>query len=450
LEKVLIVDDEMGICTSIEFALENEYQVFTANNPMQIFEILHDQDIQVVLLDLKLGEYNGIDILNRIEEKYSNIQVIIMTAYSSIENAIQAIKNGAYYYLTKPIKIAELKLMINRAMEYQRLNSEINYLSNQIKQKYSLGNIIGKSKVMENMFELIEKVKDININILITGESGTGKELVAKAIHFLGLRNNNHFEAINCAAIPSNLLESELFGYVKGAYTGAINNKAGKFELANNGTIFLDEIGDMDLHLQAKLLRVIQDKEITRLGSNEKKQIDARIIAATNKDLEEEIAKKRFREDLYYRLNVINIKVPSLRERREDIPLLTKAFVKKYSEEFNKPIKIISPRVLELLETYDYKGNVRELENIIERLVVLSTDEKISYMDFPSKEMHAHLRTSDEEKMITIRLGDKLDHIEKIVIIETLKVYGGHKRKTAKALGISERSLYNKITSYGF
>ncbi len=448
MEKILVVDDEMGICTSIEFALEDEYKVFIANNLKDAYQILDTEEIRVVLLDLKLDESSGMDGLDVIKQKFENIQVIMMTAYSSIEDSIKAIKKGAFYYLKKPINIEELKILILKALEYEKLNFRISHLSNEVYKKYSMGNIIGKSETMRRVYDMIESVKNINVNILITGESGTGKEMIAKAIHYQGNRSENNFEAINCASIPADLLESELFGYVKGAFTGAISNKVGKLEVANNGTFFLDEIGDMELHLQSKILRVIQEKEFTRLGSNEKIKIDVRFIAATNKDLENEIANKKFREDLFYRLNVINVRVPALRERKEDIPLLIETFIKKYSKQFGKKITGIHPEAFKALKLYDYKGNVRELENIIERIVALSKTSEIVIDDLQFDEKIDE-RLMNNDNLIIIQVGENFKEIEKKVIIKTLVSFDGNKRKTADALGISERSLYNKINIFG-
>lgn len=307
LNKILIIDDEKSICTSLEFALEDDYIVMSCQNPIDGLEIIKNEDIDLVLLDLKIGEFDGISTLRKIKKINNNIVVIIMTAYGSIKSSVDAMKAGAYYYITKPIDIEELKLLILKALDYVNLSNQVKRLNDQLNKRYGVEGIIGKSKKMQEVFELIKKVKDIDSNILITGESGTGKELVAKAIHYQGRRRNNCFEVVNCAAIPSQLLESELFGYEKGAFTGAVHNKKGKFQMAEKGTIFLDEIGEMDLALQSKLLRVLQEKEITPLGSNKKQKIDVRIIAATNKNLEKAIEEGNFREDLFYRLNVITI-----------------------------------------------------------------------------------------------------------------------------------------------
>jgi len=444
MEKILVIDDEMGICTSIEFALEDEYKVFIANNLEDAYRILESEEIRIVLLDLKLGESSGMDGLDIIKKKYKNIQVIMMTAYSSIEDSIMAIKKGAFYYLKKPLNIEELKILVLKAYEYEKLNYRIFHLNIEAYKKHRMRNIVGESKCMRYVYDTINNVKDINVNVLITGESGTGKELIAKAIHYEGNRSQYNFEAINCASIPANLLESELFGYVKGAFTGAISNKAGKLEAANKGTFFLDEIGDMDFYLQSKLLRVIQEKEFTRLGSNEKIKFDIRFIAATNKDLKIEIENKRFREDLFYRLNIINIQVPTLRERKDDIPLLIEKFIQKYSRQFDKIISGIQPELYEALMIYDYKGNVRELENIIARLVALTNTQEIVFDDF-----HFGIETeknfSNNDNVVMIQVGENFKDIEKKVITKTLAFFNGNKRKTSEALGISERSLYNKI-----
>lgn len=448
MEKILVIDDEEAICCSLEFALEEKYEVIATASPREALALLDEFDIKIVLLDLKLGEFNGLDLLKQIKKEHKGTSVIVMTAYASIKTTVEAIKEGAYYYLTKPINVEELKILLDKVSEYQRMNAKIQYLDNQIRQKYTLEKFIGKSPKILRVFDTIEKIKDIDSNILITGESGTGKELVARAIHFLGNRSKNRFEVVNCAAIPSNLLESELFGHGKGAFTGATSKKIGKFELADKGTIFLDEIGDMSYDLQSKLLRILQNKEVSPLGSSQIKKIDVRVIAATNKDLEEEISKKNFREDLYYRLNVIQIKLPPLRERKEDIPLLVEHFISKYSSSFNKPIREIDPCALELLESYDYKGNVRELENIIERAIALNTGGRITNLDLPVNIRERKPRIPDDDFLIPVFVGESFKEIEKKVIQKTLDIYNGNKKKTAEILGISERGLHYKIKEY--
>lgn len=448
MNKILIIDDEKSICTSLEFALEDDYTVISCQDPIKGLDIIRKQHIDLVLLDLRIGEYDGISVLRKIKKENENIVVIIMTAYGSIKSSVDAMQAGAYYYITKPIDIEELKLLILKALDYVNLNNKVKHLKSQLTQRYGINGIIGKSKAMNTIFELIDKVKDIDSNVLIMGESGTGKELVARAIHFQGNRKNKNFEVVNCAAIPSNLLESELFGYRKGAFTGAVQNKKGKFESAHEGTIFLDEIGEMDLTLQSKLLRVIQEKEITPLGSNHKQKIDVRIIAATNKNLEKAVEENEFREDLFYRLNVITIKLPPLRERKEDIPLLVNHFINKYNKNFNKNVKGIDSKALKMLENYDYKGNVRELENIIERAVALTNHNTISCSDLSKKVLNT--QNFPEHDIIPIYIGEDLKTIEKKVILETLKKNKNNKRKTAKILGITERTLRNKLKEYKY
>jgi len=447
LNKILIIDDEKSICTSLEFALEDDYVVMSCQNPIDGLEIIKSEDIDLVLLDLKIGEFDGISTLRKIKKINNNIVVIIMTAYGSIKSSVDAMKAGAYYYITKPIDIEELKLLILKALDYVNLNNQVKRLNDQLNKKYSIEGIIGKSKKIQKVFELIEKVKDIDSNILITGESGTGKELVAKAIHYQGKRKNNCFEVVNCAAIPSQLLESELFGYEKGAFTGAVHNKKGKFQIAEKGTIFLDEIGEMDLALQSKLLRVLQEKEITPLGSNKKQKIDVRIIAATNKNLEKAIEEGSFREDLFYRLNVITIGLPPLRERKEDIPLLVEHFINKYNKNFKKNVKGIDPAALKMLENYDYKGNIRELENIIERAVALTNSNRITCKDLSPTVLNT-TRNCENNNIIPVYIGEDLRTIEKKVILETLKRNDNNKSRTARILGITERTLRNKLKEY--
>ncbi|SKC41783.1 sigma-54-dependent transcriptional regulator [Maledivibacter halophilus] len=447
MKKILIIDDEKNIATSLEFALEDNYEVFSCQDPFKGFEIIENEEIDLILLDLKIGEYDGISTLKKIKRKNKNIAVIIMTAYGSIKSSVDAMKAGAYYYVTKPIDIEELKLLISNAIDYKNLNNEVKRLNEKLNDKFGIKGIIGRSKKMREVFEFIDKVKDIDTNILITGESGTGKDLVAKAIHYQGKRRENHFEAINCAAIPSQLLESELFGYEKGAFSGAVKSKKGKFSIANNGTIFLDEIGEMDVMMQSKLLRVLQEKEITSLGSNEKQKIDIRVIAATNIDMEKAIEEGRFREDLYYRLNVITIKLPSLRERKEDIPLLVEHFIRKYNNILNKNVMGIEAKALSFLENYNYKGNVRELENIIERAIALTNSNKIICDDLPQNVL-SNTNKYNNDDMLHIPIGENLKTIEKRVILKTLEKNKGNKHITSSILGITQRTLRNKLKEY--
>lgn len=449
--KLIVIDDEPAICSSLQFALEDGYEVYTAYNEVDALEIIANGDIDVVLLDLKLGSNDGIQVLRKIKQLDERITVIIMTAYGSIQSSVDAMKAGAFYYITKPINIGELEMLLTKATEYSNLKSKVQYLNDKLTQSYEVSGMIGRSPAMHDVFQKIEKVKDVETNVLITGESGTGKEMIAKAIHYSGRRKNEPFEVINCAAIPSELLESELFGYEKGAFTGAIQKKKGIFEMAHKGTIFLDEIGEMDLKLQSKLLRVVQDKEITPLGSIVHKKVDVRIICATNRDLKKEIALGRFREDLFFRLNVITIHVPSLRERKEDIPLLVQYFINKYNKRMGKNVSGIEPEALAMLCDYECKGNVRELENIIERAIVFTEGRQLTIADFPEEVIHARREIRDGQYMlIPVYVGEDLENIERKVITKTLKYFKGDKQKTANVLKISERKLWYKIKEYKY
>ena len=448
MDKLLIVDDESSICTALSFALEDDYEVYTALDELATINIITNIDIAIVLLDLNLGKSNGIDVLKQIKIIKPDIAVLIMTAYGIIESTVEAIKSGAFYYITKPIKIDELLLLVNKAHEYISLNSKIKYLSNQINMNNSNYDMIGNSKKMVDIFDLIDRVKDIDSNVLITGESGTGKELVAKAIHFEGSRNGNPFNIINCSAIPGNLLESELFGFKKGSFTGAFEDKKGVIELSNDGTLFLDEIGDMDVTLQTKLLRVLEDKMVYPIGSIKGTKINVRFIAVTNKDLKQEVKTNNFRKDLFYRLNVIHINMPPLRERREDIPRLVDHFIKKYNILLNKDIKGISAKALQSIEKYKFDGNVRELQNIIERAIALTRDAFISMDDLPEDVFLSENIVCISDDIIPVYVGENMKSIERKVIEYNLKKYENSRKKTSEALGISERNLRYKIKEY--
>ena len=446
--KLMIADDESTIRRSLEFALENDYLIFPCDNKKDILYILEKESIDIILLDLRLGSDNGLDILKDIKKVKKETIVIIMTAYGTIESSVQAMKLGAFYYITKPINIEEIHLLLSKVNEYINLNSQVKYLSNQIKDSEAKYKIIGNSKEINRVFDLIDRVKDIDVNILVTGESGTGKDLVANAIHYNGKRKGGAFNAINCSAIPSNLLESELFGHKKGAFTGALEDKKGIIELSQNGTLFLDEIGELDINLQTKLLRVLQDKEIRPVGSNSSIKVDFRFIAATNKNLIEEIQEGNFRQDLFYRINVINIEVPSLRQRREDIAKLIEHFIKKYKSKLEKNIKGITKDALESLEKYKYYGNVRELQNIIERAIVLTEDNYIKKEDLPEEIFQSKNIHREDKDLIPIYIGEDFKAIEKKVIEYNLRYFNGNRRKTAEILKIGERTLRYKIKEY--
>jgi two-component system response regulator AtoC len=444
---VLIVDDEVSICKSLSFALEDDYQVYTATDPNEAIDLFSHISFSLVLLDLRIGMYDGIEILKKIKEISPKTAVIIMTAYGSIPSAVEAMKIGAFYYVTKPIDIEELRVLTTRAMNQYQLHSRIEWLNEEIKEIYGVHGLIGQSKQMQGVFSLINKVKDIDSNILILGESGTGKELVARAIHFTGHRREKVFKAINCAAIPANLIESELFGYEKGAFTGALSRKPGIFETADGGTLFLDEISELDIGLQSKLLRVLQEKKVTPIGGQNEKLIDVRIIAASNRNLKKQVQAGKFREDLYYRLNVIPISLPPLRERKEDIPLLVQHFIKKINGKMSKQVKGITQDALDLLMSYSFPGNVRELQNIIERSIALANGDSITIGDLPSDLYPERTQISDG-KLVPVYVGDTVDVAEKKLILATLQALNGNRRKTAEMLGIGERTLRDKLSKY--
>lgn len=444
---VLIIDDEVSILTALKFALEDYYNVHVTPNVVEGLELINSKNIDLVLLDQYLGQYHGLDVLNTIKNQNPRIIVIAMTAYGSIEESIEAIQRGAYYYITKPLDTNGLITLINKALDYQSLSDKVEDLTMQINAGKYETQIVSSSNAMNEVHRIIERVKDLDINVLITGESGTGKELIARAIHNTSKRRHRNLEIINCAAIPQNLLESELFGYEKGAFTGANSKHKGKFELADKGTIFLDEIGDLDFQFQAKLLRVIQEKTITPLGSEKSIPIDFRLIAATNKNLINEVKKGKFREDLFFRLNVINIEAPPLRDRADDIPALTKHFILKYNKIFNKDVHFFSRSTINVLEKYDYPGNVRELENIIERAVALADNNTIEVYDLP-KEIVSKIGLNISNESVPIYVGDTLESAEKKLILATLEHCNYNKRQTAKILEMSERHLYNKLKKY--
>ncbi|GED54040.1 sigma-54-dependent Fis family transcriptional regulator [Brevibacillus borstelensis] len=451
MTRLLIVDDEPAICASLSFALEDDFDVFTAKDEQTALAVLEQEEIDCVLLDLNLGSTSGLELLPKLKKLRPDLTVIMMTAFGTIESSVAAMKAGAYHYLTKPLHLDEVKLLINKALEFQKLHKRVKVLSAAVKQQQSYAGMIGKSQQMQRIYQLIEKVKDIPSNILITGESGTGKELVARAIHYQGVRSQAAFSVINCAAIPETLLESELFGYAKGAFTGAVQQKTGLFERSHGGTVFLDEIGEMPLALQAKLLRVIQERTVTPLGSYSTKEIDIRLIAATNRNLEEEVAKGTFREDLYYRLNVIPIRTPALRERPEDVPLLVDYFLDLYAANMGREKKECSPDVKKKLFAYSFPGNVRELANIIEYAIALSAGEILTMEDLPaslvSQPTGKRLFPKSQEGVF-VPANATLEEAERLVILHTLEKNGGHRKKTADQLGISERGLRQKLKQY--
>lgn len=446
---VYIIDDEPSICVSLQLALKNLYRVKTFTSSLPALASMEAEGTDIVLLDLRLGEENGLEVLERIKRIDPNTEVIMMTAFGSIDTSVNAMHKGAFTYLTKPINIEELKVIMQQAGNIRKLNEQIYYLSDQLESKSRFDAIIGESAPMQRVYMLIDRVKDIDTNVLITGESGTGKELVARAIHNAGKRYRERFVVVNCAAIPENLLELEFFGYKRGAFTGAMQDKKGKLEQADNGTLFLDEIGDMPLGLQSKLLRALQDKEFTPVGGSTPIKVDTRILAATNRDLPALIAEGRFREDLYYRLNVMEIRLPPLRERQGDIAILSNYLLGKFSSELNKPIRAITPEAKEMLERLPYPGNVRQLANILEYACILCQDGVISKEDFPEYVTRSDGAGPSGDSIDDYLSSHSLKDIEKRAIEATLQRCGGKRVATAAQLGISKRGLLNKLKEYG-
>mgnify|MGYP002732481428 CR=1 FL=1 len=446
---VFVVDDEPGICASLELALKSEYRVKTFGSSAPALEQMEREGADIVLLDLRIGSESGLEVLGEIKNIDPHAEVIMMTAYGSIGTSVEAMKNGAFSYLTKPIDIEELKVVMRQAGGVRRLNEQVLFLADELRSHTRYEEIVGESEPMQRVYSLIDKVKDIDANVLITGESGTGKELVAKAIHDAGRRKNERFLIVNCAAIPENLLELEFFGYKKGAFTGAVQDRKGKFELADNGTLFLDEIGDMPIGLQSKLLRVLQNKEFTPLGASHSVKVDVRILAATNRNLKAMIAEQKFRQDLYYRLKVIEIKMPPLRERRDDIAPLYRYLLNKFSKELNKPLTGLTPAAGEMLSRLSYPGNVRQLANILEYAAIVCTKDVIDVKDFPEDVRRESGPAGGECSIDDYLAANSLKTVERRAIEAALRKNRGRRDQTAKALGISKRGLLNKIKEYG-
>ncbi len=452
-KSILIVDDELSMREFLDILLTEEgYHVMTAANCDDAVRLFGNKGVPVVLTDLKMHGGSGIDLLRKVKEVLPETEVIIMTAYASTDSAVEAIKCGAYDYIVKPFKIDEIKLLVKKVFEKIRLEYENKLLKKELKESNNFSDIVGLSSGMQEIFRLIRKVAPTRSNVLITGESGTGKELVARAIHFNSKRSDQTFVTLNCGAMPGTLLESELFGHVKGAFTGAVSSKPGLFELADKGSIFLDEIGDMPLALQVKLLRVIQEREFRNVGSTEPLKTDVRIIAASNKNLEKAIEDGEFREDLYYRLNVIRIKLPPLRERKEDITPLVNYFIEKYNKELERNIKKMSSEALQVLENYQFHGNVRELGNIVERAVAIEKGDVIMVESFPD-EVRAGTRQDflsvTELPAEGVDIEKVIETVEKDLILKALNRTNGVKTRAAKLLNVSFRSFRYRLAKYG-
>lgn len=446
---ILVVDDDKNIGKMIEINLRKtkEYEVKTVTSGEACLKVLREELTDLVLLDIQMPGIDGIETLKRIRDDEPRIPVVMMSAHGTIEKAVESMKLGAYDFITKPFASDRLLITVKNALMTSSLKKEIAELRSELRTRYNFQNIVGQSGKMQEVFRAIEKIIDSNVTVLIQGESGTGKELIARAIHnHSKSRSSKPFVAVNCSALPESLLESELFGHEKGAFTGASGRRVGKFEVANSGTIFLDEIGLMSQVTQAKLLRVLQEREFERVGGNELVKVDVRVISATNVDLEEAVKNGEFREDLYYRISVFPIRLPSLRERKEDIPLLAAHFLEKYSKQEHKELEGIAPDALELLMAYNWPGNVRELENAIERATLLATMEELTPKDLPNS-----VRAIGEKKIYEkdATLSSWIEKLEEEALKQALLECEGNISKTAKKLGIGRATIYRKAKKYG-
>ena len=455
LSQILVIDDESGNRNALTMLLTSAgYRVQAAASGEEALQILSKTPFEIIITDLFLPGVSGIDILKKVKTDSPYTNVILITGHASAESAVEAMKEGAFDYITKPFNFEKLKLIVAKALEKSRLVAENLYLRQQLRGKYKFDNIIGHSLAMQQVFSRMERIVNTDSTILILGESGTGKEMVAKAIHFNGHRREKPFIAINCGAIPAELLESELFGHVRGAFTGAVADKPGKFEAANGGTVFLDEIGTMPMHLQMKMLRVLQEQEIERVGSTRKLKLNVRVISATNANLEEEVKKGNFREDLFYRLNVIPITLPPLRERREDIALLARHFLQQSCSGMNRSLMSLSAAAMRALEAYDWPGNVREMENVIERTVALTDSDPIEPRDLPP-----NIGGSEEASVPSVlcpRVTEEgvdmtliIEEMERCMIREAMQLSGGVKARAANLLRINRTTLVEKIKRLG-
>ncbi len=448
---ILVVDDDSGHRITLKTVLKSwSYQVHEAEDGPSAIARIKDTAFDLILMDVRMAVMSGIEALHEIKAYNPSIPVIIMTAYSSVESAVEAMKAGAYDYLTKPLDFDELKLTMDRAMEHTRLRQENQELKSRLQASAESGQIIGTSPAMQDLMDMVATVAPSDATVLISGESGTGKELIARAIQAGSTRSMGPLVTVNCAALSESLLESELFGHEKGAFTGADRRREGRFVQADQGTIFLDEVAEMSMPMQAKVLRVLQDGEIQRVGGDRVITVDVRVIAATNKDLQAMVAQSAFREDLYYRLNVVHLAVPALHERSEDIPLLAQHFLHTYTERNKKKIKGFTPQAMDRLLKHTWPGNVRELENAVERAVILSPGEYISERDLPANiGQPSREKASKTEPDTHIEENGSLDNVEKAAVSKALARAGGNKSEAARLLGITRRTLYNKLEKYG-
>ena len=448
-KRILVVDDDSYVRGATEeILIRKGYDVDTASAASGALQRLEEADYDLLLSDIKMPGMSGLELLEKVKSRWPDLTVILMTAYGAIEDAVRAMSNGAYNYLQKGSESTteEMEIVVEQALKVQDTERENKRLRSELQSRYSCGSMIGKAPNMEQVFDLIGTVADSRATVLVTGESGTGKELVAKALHYNSARRNGPFIRLNCAALPKDLMESELFGHEKGAFTGAIKQTRGRFEMADGGTLLLDEISEIDPALQAKLLRVLQEREFERVGSTQTIKIDVRIVATTNRDLVKEVEEGIFREDLYYRLNVIEIGLPPLRDRLEDVPALVRAFVERFNDENGKQIQGIEEDAMELLCRYDWPGNVRELENYIERAVVVSPGPTLRTCDFPRKLVDG---PSGGGGGGGLQVGLTVHEMERRLIMKTLEAFHGNRTEAAAQLGISTRTLRNKLHEYG-
>lgn len=447
---VLIVDDESSQRIVLSgFLKEKGFSVLEAASGAEALEIIRNSPVDIVISDYKMPEMTGVELLSKSRQINPEIAFIIVTAFGTIENAVEAMKLGAYDYLTKPIDLDELEIVLKRINERQKLISENRFLREQLSEKYNFSGLIARSPRMEEVINLAGRVAKSKATVLIRGESGTGKEVLAKAIHYASPRANKPFVAVNCAALNENLLESEMFGHEKGAFTGADRQRKGRFEVADGGTLFLDEVGDLPLQTQIKLLRVLQESQFERVGGNVPITVDVRVITATNRPLEKLIAEGNFREDLFYRINVVTLSIPPLRERKEDIPELLDYFVRKYLPESGKSNATFSKEALNILMKYDYPGNIRELENIVQHALIISREEVITTEDLPIAKSNL-LQTENDETITTHKsMPEQVEAFEKKLVLNALSQTKGNQLQAAKLLGISERNLRYKLEKWG-
>ena len=449
---LLVIDDEKNYLLVLEaLLLDAGYAVTALNDPETALAFIDESEVDVIITDMKMPKLSGKDVLSHVKRDYPHIPVLVMTAFGSIESAVDIMKMGAFDYITKPFANDELLLSVQNAVELAKVHRRYRLLHENLEERYGLHQIIGKSKGIRAVLTLVDKAAPTKSNVLITGESGTGKELVARAIHFASPRKNGPFISVNCMALSPGVLESELFGHEKGSFTGAVAMRRGRFELANGGTLFLDEIGELSHDMQVKLLRVLQERKFERVGGTEEIEVDIRVVTATNKDLQQEVEKGNFREDLYYRLNVVQMILPPLRERREDIPLLLAHFVEKIASDSHLPRKSISPEALDYLSGYEWPGNIRQLENVVERCMVMVSGDVVTVADLPPelKDDESQLKNALDLLPVELNLADTLDKLEAALIRRALARADFVQVKAAEFLGISKSLLQYKLRKYG-